>query len=516
MLKPASTISSYEQYSVHETANSLQDAAADAIIEREIQHIELSGATSSSSVRRLFMSGQTLGQRIRTLRKQLNMTQADLAGEHVSKGMLSLIENDLTNPSIRILQHIAERLGKPLSYFIDGQQGTATYAVQSAREELLERIAKFDLLVESRTWSAAGELMSEIESSGLAEDDRVLNADLQLKFGKFLYGASRFDEAEARLLRAEELYLTLGLYASAAEARLMTWVKYNHLLEFDKCQDAVNRAEHIYSQAINRDYLFEIRLLYIRSHLLVFMQASLREAQEDIDAAIKLSTQSNMYYYEELYRVKAMLAIETSNYSEFRENIEKSLRFCETTNSENLSLVLHSIAIGENRLGDSLRALEALRRAESVDVPYGIRRLPNYKIVHNLELGKAYYRLGQWEEARKAFESIDLSEFDKKAYYMPERIFLWKEIVHYGLLLNKLARFQEAVSIVEASISFLQDKKRDGALYFAYKCLSDIYAENGAYEQAYQYQTRALQYFRAPLEGSEPRTIEPKDKTLPA
>ncbi len=37
---------------------------------------------------------ESLGSRIRTIRKQKKLTLATLAGEHITKGMLSLIEND--------------------------------------------------------------------------------------------------------------------------------------------------------------------------------------------------------------------------------------------------------------------------------------------------------------------------------------------------------------------------------------------------------------------------------------
>jgi transcriptional regulator with XRE-family HTH domain len=439
------------------------------------------------------MPEQTLGTRIRSLRKQLGMTQADLAGTEVSKGMLSLIENDLTNPSIRILQHIAGKLGKPLSYFTDQPTDKSSVPTQEGRDQLMDLITRFDLMVESRMASAAEQLMAEIESLELLQHDRVLRADLDFKFGRFLYSASRFDEAESRLLRAEEQYLTLGLYTNAAEARLTTWIKYNHLLDFEKCQQAVNRAERIYTHAVNRDHLFEIRLYHTKARLITFRHTNLKEADDALDTAISLSTQSNMYYYAELFLAKARLGIEESEYAKFRTNADKALRFCEATRSDYLLVVLHTIAEGENKLGDSRQALEVLRRSETVEVPLHLKKLPTYGLVHAVEMGKAYYRLGGYEEARLAFESIDVADYDRKLFYMPERIYLWKEIVHYGLLLSRLGRHEDAAATVEASIRFLEGKKQESSLSFACKCLGEIHATKGNFELAYQYQQLALQ-----------------------
>ena len=52
-----------------------------------------------------------LGERIKRLRKERKMTLANVAGERLTKGMLSLIENGKANPSMESLQYIAERLG---------------------------------------------------------------------------------------------------------------------------------------------------------------------------------------------------------------------------------------------------------------------------------------------------------------------------------------------------------------------------------------------------------------------
>lgn len=58
----------------------------------------------------------TLGKRIRQLRKERKMTLVDLAGDKITKGMLSLIENDKSTPSMETLSHIAKRLDVSIGY----------------------------------------------------------------------------------------------------------------------------------------------------------------------------------------------------------------------------------------------------------------------------------------------------------------------------------------------------------------------------------------------------------------
>ncbi|WP_342388010.1 helix-turn-helix domain-containing protein [Salinicoccus bachuensis] len=58
----------------------------------------------------------TLGKRIRQLRKERKMTLVDLAGDKITKGMLSLIENDKSTPSMETLAHIAKELDVSIGY----------------------------------------------------------------------------------------------------------------------------------------------------------------------------------------------------------------------------------------------------------------------------------------------------------------------------------------------------------------------------------------------------------------
>lgn len=58
-----------------------------------------------------------IGQRIRELRLRRGFTQKTLAGEQMTRNMLSLIENGVASPSLANIQYIADRLDVPIGYF---------------------------------------------------------------------------------------------------------------------------------------------------------------------------------------------------------------------------------------------------------------------------------------------------------------------------------------------------------------------------------------------------------------
>lgn len=60
-----------------------------------------------------------IGREVRSLRKQLGITVADLAdNSDLSVGMLSKIENGLTSPSLTTLQSLSHALGVPISHLL--------------------------------------------------------------------------------------------------------------------------------------------------------------------------------------------------------------------------------------------------------------------------------------------------------------------------------------------------------------------------------------------------------------
>ena len=78
----------------------------------------------------------TTGEKIRALRLERDMTQADLGGEHITRSMISLIESDKASPSLQTLSYLAEQLEVPLPYLLSDKHTLFFYK----REECIEQI----------------------------------------------------------------------------------------------------------------------------------------------------------------------------------------------------------------------------------------------------------------------------------------------------------------------------------------------------------------------------------------
>ncbi len=65
---------------------------------------------------------KTIGERIRQLRNKRGLTQKELAGEQMTRNMLSLIETGSALPSLASLAYLAEVLEVPVDYFFSSTE----------------------------------------------------------------------------------------------------------------------------------------------------------------------------------------------------------------------------------------------------------------------------------------------------------------------------------------------------------------------------------------------------------
>ena len=166
----------------------------------------------------------TLGERVRAARRELGMSQAQLAGEELTKGFISQIESGLVRPSVRSLQIIATRLGRPLDYFVGDEP------LAAAKRVRFHRLAA-EAAVERRDWPVVRSEASAALASAVPARERgallrlVALADLaagdaDAVFERVSEALRIIDASEvARLLHLRgQAYLRHGQLGAAVES----------------------------------------------------------------------------------------------------------------------------------------------------------------------------------------------------------------------------------------------------------------------------------------------------------
>ena len=88
---------------------------------REIPIYRVGVQSGSSLLRKAYREAEImeLGKRLKAARLEAGLSQRQLCGEVITRNMLSQIENGAARPSMDTLLYLADRLGKPVAYFLD-------------------------------------------------------------------------------------------------------------------------------------------------------------------------------------------------------------------------------------------------------------------------------------------------------------------------------------------------------------------------------------------------------------
>lgn len=78
------------------------------------------------------MNNTTLGYKIKSRRKELGLTQKALAGDKMTRNMLSLIEADKAMPSFSVCEYLASELKLPLPFLFSGKDDLTVYRKQDS------------------------------------------------------------------------------------------------------------------------------------------------------------------------------------------------------------------------------------------------------------------------------------------------------------------------------------------------------------------------------------------------
>ena len=154
-----------------------------------------------------------IGEKIRSLRVAKLMTQSELAGNQITRNMLSCIENGKAQPSLSTIQYVAKVLNVPVGFLLAEEGDEIVY-------QKMNGLANIKRAYRAEDWMGCRNLCL---SSCPEPDDEIrlilANCDLEIAKsafweGKIRYACRFFDEAI--LYASETLYPAKHIRAEAA------------------------------------------------------------------------------------------------------------------------------------------------------------------------------------------------------------------------------------------------------------------------------------------------------------
>lgn len=428
----------------------------------------------------------SVGEKIRALRKKLKMTQQELAGNEFTKSFISQIEKNHARPSLRSLQIIADRLGKPVSYFLQ-ENFTDAPATPDKLEHLillaarLEQEDKFDdainyyeealTLLDKTNYQQRGQLYFYL---GRAHH----------RLGQMHRSAQMFELAVVELELAHDWELLAYTHNSLGDLRLQQGDANTAVTHFEKALDAIER---------NVKHLPSLHTMTLTNLGIACGRAGqYAKAEDHLLTALEESTATKTYYkYGDICMTLGYIYYHRGNLDRAYEYTTRAWHFYTAIEDNNMQ-VQCQINLGaiERTRGNFQTAekqlLEAIKLSEA----------SNNAFNH----AHAYEELAEVYLARQPSHPDDTAKAEaalQKAltYYSdPLRLARTRQLL--AEVYARQQRIDEAIQTLQDVVEILQPKQADTRLAEVYSRLGELYEARGDTAKAAKFMRESINIFK--------------------
>jgi tetratricopeptide (TPR) repeat protein len=348
----------------------------------------------------------TLGEKIKARRKELGLTQEDLAGHFLSRAMISLIERDQTTPSLKALEYLSNKLGLTISDLLDKDEVNLKeeFDAYSNSSKLLN-ICKS--LIKSKKYAEAEGIIKNALS--MLEESSTIKGSLLLLLGKLNIKKENTETAielinEALIyIPAIELHEHIGAYHHLSEA-------YKILGDFhSSIENALYAILLIRKSELHNDQqLLYIKLLYTLSYGYCRID-EYSKGIEYIDEAITFEEKSGIFYLESSFlMLKGLAHLYLKNFEDGIISTEKALAlFREPKDISKIVGCVTNLGILYRKINKLDRSVNYLKESLELCIK---NNFDEHKINNLYELSLTYFKNNDFEQtilyASEGFFSI--------------------------------------------------------------------------------------------------------------
>lgn len=349
---------------------------------------------------------QQIGTQIRKLRKERKLTLQQLAGDRLTKGMLSLIENGKAQPSMESLHYIAKQLNVHISVLMQNETANEAAARLQQLEEAIEsyRYLPTEEAREELRIRETVSLASFIEASQFTTFEEV---EIYYYYASY-YTFALSEEKEQLLRDVMQHYSRFHAHSHVVRCYLRIMEMYFAEQCYAEGLATLEEAEqYIDTHTAHVDVMRKIDVYYYT----VVLASAL--GKQDItahytDKVLTLCKENRLYYEtSELYRIRfsESLTTDAEQARYFLMKMEQFATFTEDITEQSfyeLTRISYTITVDK----DYDQALAYIDAFTYSDVPV-------YREIfeHSLQglRGLVYYLRGQYETALSHLQSYTVS-----------------------------------------------------------------------------------------------------------
>jgi len=196
---------------------------------------------------------QQIGDRIRKARTDAGLSQAQLGAPHFTRAYVSAIELGKVRPAMKSLDFMAEKLGKPTSYFMEDAEA------ERRRQEQSVTVARGNQLISEGKAAEAIPLFEGLTRGAATPADRAI---LQRSLGRAYTQAGRAPDAIAILNDALRFFKAAEDSEQIARTRSQLGAAMLEMRTYAEAQGELESALAFMSKVDVKDPLLKVHTLY--------------------------------------------------------------------------------------------------------------------------------------------------------------------------------------------------------------------------------------------------------------
>lgn len=419
----------------------------------------------------------SLGEKIKTRRKQLGMTLKDLAGDRITPGQISLVESGKSNPSMDLLEYLADNLNTSVEYLMETEETQAekicTYYENTAEAYILNDEYQ--------------------EAEGYLEKAMYYAENYKNEYRKaeilYLHGCINMNKNELGL--AQQYFLSsnvIFIKLNCNEQIVNTFIKLGKITFYLKAYNSscsyFEQAEQVfYNNSISNDFL--IGEIYYSMAMIYFKM-------EYIDKAINYCMLAKEKFRElenkkEYAKTLILLSKQYAEKGDIDNAIMYSKKSLKVFKENDKDMLVGEI---ENNLGKLFSEFENMEESfEHLERAKEIRsKVKGHDLIETLgNICENYIKLKDTENSQKVLneigEVVDSSNpSDMLKYYM---------LIYRVNIMNK--NFAEAENTLFMSLRYAENMGLDKETAEISLIMGKYYIDNGSDVEAAKYLNKGIE-----------------------
>ena len=420
----------------------------------------------------------SLGEKIKKLRKEQNMTLKELAGDRITAAQISHIERDKSHTSHELLEYLADKLGVSVDYLLETKE-------MQSKKITDNLILKSEIYIKCDELEEAEEQINEIikvcKNYKLTENYGKCNnllAEIYCKRGDYSSAVYYYEKALYYFIKNEDKEDIYNCYVSIGDIYELDKFYKGALTHYMFAKEVLEE-----SNIEDGDIYKELYSKISKSYMNLNQPQKALEFMEKID---RIDNEDNVKEEVNILVMKAKGLLSVGKYVESKECFNKALEIIKKEENKNrLAQVYLTMSNIYSEIGDVDKHLEYSQKVYDIT-----KRDENKYMMESLfNMIESYVQKGEYEMAQKYCKLALVSSIKNKDKY-----YEYKSLKFYSDMYKNQDEVETAIDYLNKCITIannLQDSKILANLYIE---LGKLYSNISKDKELEYYQKGVLMY----------------------